>query len=549
MATNVTLPRFDQLDQALVDQYRKLFIAILQEYNPQLDLQKKGPLHELVLHARAVLSAAQEARLQTVFKSGSLLEIAKDPSLADADTVDRVLSNFRLTRRPGASAAGQVTIVLSSQTPVVIPQGTVFTLKGLTFVATATFAARTSGQNLLSPNDRLLVPVPSGYAFAVDVRAVQPGAAGNVTYGTAAIVAQPPPRFVKAYAAADFAGGADPETTTQLLNRLTASLAAQGWSSRSGVEALLRASPALAGLKALSVIGFGDPEMRRDRHSLWPGSLGGRCDLYLRTDDLKTVVLTKQATLVAKQGALGTWQMGIARDDAPGYYEVKSVLPAGSDPASGTLTVTQETRGLDLSGGVAPDVATALEAAYSRYQTAVLQFADTLTDATALPLNTTQQSYTLALKTMPLLAAAQDYLGQPQARPPGGDVLVKGPVPCFLTVTFTANVRRGQAAPTMAALQRAVADFVNGLGFPGQLTGSAIAQVVHNAAPAVSGLTLMDLLGRVRKPDGTMIFMHSGDSLTVPDLPDDGVTARTVSFFLDPNDVGVTLVTVDTLVS
>lgn len=541
MAPPVTLPGLDQLDQATVDLYRRLLVAVMEEYNPQLDLNKRGPVHDLVLHPRAVLSAAQEYRLQAVFRSGSLRDIAADPTLADPDVVDRVLSNFRLTRRPGAPASGQVAVVLSSQTPVVVPRGTVFVIKGQTFAAADTFAARAPGQNLLGPNDRPLAPVPNGFAFSVDVAAAQNGSAGNVTYGSLAAVAQPPPRFVQAYAAADFAGGADQETNDQLLARLSAGLAAQGWSSRPGVESLLRAVPALAGLKAVSVVGFGDPEMTRDRHALWPGSLGGRCDLYLRADDLKTVVLTRQAVLVSRSGSVGTWQVGLGRDDAPGYYEVKSVLPAGADPSLPSLVVTQETRGLDASGPDVPDVVTALEAAYSRYQTAVVQFADPSTDAAGLTPNVAQLPYTLALRAVPLLADAQDYLGQPQARPPAGDVLVRAPVPCFLKVSFTAAVRRGQTPPAASSLQQAVAAFVNGLGFPGGLTASAVSQVIHNAAPAVSGLTLMSLQGRIRQPDGTMVNITSGDSLTVPDTPAVGVTAQTVSFFLDPDDVTVTL--------
>src|SRR3954463_16085032 len=136
---------------------------------------------------------------------------------------------------------------------------------------------------------------------------------------------------------------------------------------------------------------------------------------------------------------------------------------------------------MDLSGDDVPDVTSANEAVYSRYQTAVVRFDDTITDASSLTVNVATAPYAVALQVAASLDVAQDYLGTAEARPPGGDALVKGPVPCFLTISFTAQVRQGLQAPSVPALQRAVAAFVNGLGFPGRLSASAISQVVHNA--------------------------------------------------------------------
>jgi len=148
------------------------------------------------------------------------------------------------------------------------------------------------------------------------------------------------------------------------------------------------------------------------------------------------------------------------------------------------------------------------------------------------------------LRGMPQVDAAQDYLGGREVRPPMSDVLAKAAVPCFTGVSMTLNVKTGSPVD-VPAVQAAVAAAVNALGFSGGVAASLIAQVVHDAVgPALVSITGTGLTGRVRRPDGTSVYLADPSHLVAPDDPANMVTAQTVAFLLGATDVAITLLPV-----
>ena len=539
------------LNDAEVGQVREVLFQLLSERYPAAEL-RRGVVHDLIMQLAGTVVAAQQANVDRVRRSQSLLAVRADPSLSTDAVVDALLSNFGVARLPGAAAAGIVTVVLDAAVPVVVPSGVTFTGGGATFVSAVARAVRTSAAAVTGPTDLVLQDLGAGRrGFGVPVVAAVVGAAGMARRGAAMAPAFSPPHFVQAYAEGDFVGGHDVETNAELMDRLRVGIAAKAWSNRDTIDAMLHAEPRFARCLQSSICGFGDPEQLRN-HTLFPISPAGRCDAWIRPAALPTsVAVPVVATLVGTQAAGGVWQFDLGRDAAPGFYEVSRVALPSSPQSDAGFEVLADVRGLDATGpGWMPDVVTPVEAAYTRYQTATVRFLDPSTPVAGLVVGAAQAAYAVALSAMPLVADLQGYLGGRGVRDPGGDVLVRAPVPCFLTVSATVMLRPGSAAPTAATLTAArvaVAAAANSLGFAGALYASTLVAALTPYLPAGAGLGPIDMRGRIRRPDGGTTYLGDPrrNSLQVPSDPAGLVTARTVVFILDPADVAIGVETPD----
>jgi len=540
------------LDLATVQSLSAQLGATLEAYAPEVDA-RRGALGSVLTRLAGVLAAKRAEEFTRLQRSQSLAYIAADPTLADDDIVDNVAANFRLTRRAGANASGPLTIVVSALQTVVIPAGAVFSANGRTFVPTRAFVARTASSLRQSDSDKVLTPLPDGnYAFTIDVTDEEPGAAGLLAKDTLLTLASPPLNYVKSFASADFTGGTDGESNASLIERLLTGVASQTLSDRPSMRALLLAQPDFAGCVASSIIGFGDAEMLRDRHALWPGATGGRVDWYIRTQsNARLTSSTKTATLVSRNSAgNGIWQLTFTRDEAAGVYDVPRIVQEGTEATTeGTYAVVSDTRGIDLSaidGARLPDITDAAEAAYSRFQTIVLQFADVDTPVTADDIGTTRD-YDCVLRSMPLIADISDYVTQLSRVHAAADVLVRAPVPCFVQLGISLELpENAEAEVDTETVATALADLVNGqFSFTGRLPASILAELVQSYLPRNSAIAAMLLVGTLRQPDGTVVTSSSRDMLVVPNDPGSMTTGKTVAFFLDSRDVSITVATVE----
>ena len=551
----LTVQTLSSLDQDDVQANLDLLTSQVQALNPDIDA-KRGAFHDLLLYLSAVLATAQQENIDILRKSNSLLAVTEDPSLADDDVLDRLASNYLVTRREGATASGQVTVVLARNQQTTIGSGVVFTSGSLTFTTPRMFIGRTDEDLVLTDNDVLIRSLGDGtYAMTIEVDATENGTVYNIARGSQFTTAVGSLNITSTYAAEDFTGGEDEETNQQLLERLRSGLAGKNPSNRMTLDGMIRADEDFATIPSLSVVGFGDAEMVR-YHSIFPVAFGGRVDVYARTAAMyENRLLSKTGTLVSKVGSLGTWQISLGRNEAPGLYEVTAITqPADAGLGIG-YTITSDTRSLDVtvaspsvatpSTSYIPDVTTALEAAYSRYATAVIRFEDTDTNATALSIGATHD-YAVGVRVMPDIDALQDLLSERPARNAAGDILVKAPVPCILAVDISINVIRNTTSPTEDEVKEAVAASINALGFTGTVSALKTAADVQASMPSGSTVQQVSLSGYIRKPNGsytTLVASLVGH--TVASDPTNMTTARTVGFFCHVDDVTVTLTTVD----
>lgn len=538
------------LDADNVVQEQEALAQLMGELDDNIDT-RRGVLHDLLFYLEAIYGEKNNEEITRLQRSQSLLEASADPELAEDDIIDAIASNFRVTRREGSAATGELTIIISALSPLTIAAGTVWEASGLEFTNSQAFSAVVSSSNVTSSTDRVLNPVGDGtYSFTIEVTASENGVASRVAKDTLFIPQVPPINFVKAYATADFTGGTDEESNANLIGRLLVGTACKALSGSTTMVAALTAQSDFENIVGSSIIGFGDAEMLRDQHSIFPGSLGGRVDWYVRTQEKPQLVgLTKTATLMQKtDDARGIWQFGIGRDDLPGFYDVESVVPEGEADAT-TFAITSDVRSSDLTeldnDGFLPDIEESVESVYSRFQAAVIQFKDTETVTTSLTEGSSTQDYSVTLRGMPLIDDIQDWASSRSVRNKAGDALIKAPVPCFLRISFTVQLKPGQESPDTDTIANNVAALVNQYGFTGRLPASAIADTVHNSLTGVAHVGAIDILGDIRRPDGVIRRIRASDVLVVPYEPGNMVTSRTVAFIVDPSDIAVSVETAD----
>jgi len=541
------LSSLSQLDTTKVETLLTQLTAEIQDDNPDLDV-KRGVFHDTVLYFHAVLESAIRDNLDRYQTARSLRQIELDPSVADTDTVSDILSNWGITRIEGTQAKGTVAIVVSSASSVTISSGAIFEASGVKFSADNSYTSTTNASSATTDNDRVMTQLSDGnYVFTISVTAATEGSAGKLNIDTVIVPEAPVSNYVTSYAASDFSDGTATETNTELVQKLQDGISAKSLSNRNNMRGLLRSLSQFSSVTNQSIIGYGDSEMLRDQHSIFPLSYGGRVDWYVRgQEELHAVGLTKTATLMSINTTTdrGTWQFTVLKDDAPGFYEIRSILPYGQTPVSSeTFSITSEIRDLDLSGdGFIPDIKIQQEGSFTSYQTATVQFIDSEADTSSLTVGDTKD-YSIVVVDSGYTKELQDYLSSRDIRCFGSDVLLKSPIPCFVQVSMTINKTSGDADPDISAIKNSVAAVVNGTGFIGRLDGSRILEAVSAYIQNNISITQLDLVGRIFTPDYTDVWVRSHDSLVVPSTAGAMVSAKTVQFFVDVADISVNITT------
>jgi len=523
-------------------------VQMLQTTYPNINFNKGSVIRDLLIRPAAILSAMNAENIDRLRRSMSLAEVDVDPTIADTDTVDNILSNFQLVRLNGTQSTGRVTIVVDNNIATVIISGTKFTSpSGDVFITESAFTGVTTAGAVLAATDRLLRARSDGkYTFTIEVTAETAGAV--VVSKDARFTLNPqPPRFFDAFAEDDFTVGQDVETNAQLVDRLKTGLTSKVASGRSHIDALIK--DAFPTVLDVSVTGLSDSEMVRDKHNIFGVSTGGMADVYVRTAALPTrLTLTKDATLV--DAAAQTWRLNFANTEVPGFYRVESIILASEvGSQTGSLTVSADTRALNLvpasSAEFIPAITDVVEGVYSSFQTADVVFTDPQTDTTGLTPGVDKVSYAVTVSYMPSIDSVQALLSNRSNRAPQSDYLVRAPIPCFVGVEIRIDKHPLDSAVDTAAIAAAVTESVNSLTFEqGKLSAAELVSVVNALLPSRSKVGLpIHLWGSLRQPDGVSVLLSSTKELIAPATSTLSISTRTCAFYLRVEDVDVSVVT------
>lgn len=541
MALQIT--NLDELNEAKVEQMFQLFTQLMQERHPDVELTR-GVFHDLVVYFNSVLNATVQENIDRVLQSNSLLKIQTNPVLADPELVDQVLSNYNLVRDAGQKAIGQITVVTQLAVETVVSQNTILAAEGLRFQPLATYRGLPPGNTLVTDTDKTMIEVGDGtYAFNIDVVAQEPGAAGNIKRGTAFQPTPVPSNVDELFAAVDFVNGQDPLSNADYLARLPQALAAKTIAGRESFVAAIKARPEFSSVAHLSVLGFGDPEQQRDQHSIFPVSGGGRVDIYVQpTAFAQEVELLLPAIYMGESAEGPVWQTTLDKDVVAAFYEISRVAKP-DDIFSTGFKVVADIRSVNLfEEEYVPDIVSVPESAYTKYQTAVIRFIDTETVTATLQAGQSRAVYAVTVRTAPFIAEIQNYLNQKDVRTRATDVLVKAAVPCFTTISFKIRKDANSVDPDLDAIKKALVAAIGQVGFSGQLHASVISNVAHDFLSGRQAVGEIDMFGRIRRPDGQIVFVRDNTILQIPYDPTRMVTGRTTAFLVSEKDINISVV-------
>ena len=529
-----------QLDNSTVQTRAAFLVQFLQEAFPTLDLQPGRVCYELLIRPAAILGTLDQTNMQLLLQSASLLNIAANPALADTATVNQILSNYNLSLNAGAVATGALTIVLSANQVTTILATTTFTANGMTFTPVQSFTGVPAGQVGLAANEVNIVDLGNNtYSFIITVQASAVGSTGNISTGTFFDMTPLNGNITAVYASSDFTGGLDSQSVTQLVNQMQTTLTPKVMGSRTAIKSLLQTQ--FPQLIDLSIIGFGDPELQRDKHNILGISPGGKTDIYVRTAPTpQQITVVKTATL--DDISLGRWNLTFTATEYPGCYGVSAIQPL-DQTTIGSYQVINIIRGLDLTNVPAGlEIPEAIEGVYSAYQTLGLSFIDT-TNLTGLAQGATRQ-YNVTVLIMPNVGDIQNYINQPLIKQVNGDCLVRAPIPCHVKIELNLRQLVNGVALDLATIQQAIANEINTLTFDtGQLQSSIIVNAVNSVVGSSAAVVLpLNVYGRVYLPDGTIHPLYSSRELFIPVLPALSTSNRTVFFYASPDDVAITII-------
>ena len=320
------------------------------------------------------------------------------------------------------------------------------------------------------------------------------GAAGNLVRGTElALHESSILYFRRAVALETFSGGEDDEPDNELIRRMISGVSAKVLSSRENMRAaLLEKFP---DIRDSSIIGAGDIEMTRDKHTAFPGSVGGYVDWYIGpTRQLKTTsaVMASPVQLGERNGSF-LYSVTLGGSQIDGLYHVTGVQ---NEETSEFCEIVSQTRFLQDGTKLdptAPKITTIEEAGFSDYQILEVQFTSV----------TPVERFRVSGFHAPGIAEIQEWVNHCDQAPVGLDILVKGAVPSVVRFSAIIHLPPGDvSAEKDTLLKNAVAAHVNRIPFGGLLAVSGLSAVLHNHLPSGCYLSRPALLATTYLPDG-----------------------------------------------
>lgn len=542
---SVKITTLDQVDRDKLAEVVATYVQMLREQDSTIDLNPASVLRQLVVELQALFGALEQTQVERLVNSWSLQVVTADPTLADDALVDSLVSNYLIVRGAGAKASGRVVIILDTLVTTPLALNTTFTAGGVSYQVIHPFTGVVSAESIVSDEERLIRAQADGtYAFTVDVQALEAGATGVAVKNTEFVTSPVIPNMVRAYAEADFTGGENPETNAELMERLAAGISAQSMADVLSIEGQIRRE--LPTTKQVSIVGFGDPEMNRDRYNLLGVSTGGKVDIIVRTASLPTLVRVEK-TAVLDNAEAQRWRLQFLRDELSGFYFVEAIKPP-ADTSEGTLPIVSDVRGLDLTaspGLFIPNIQEVTHGVYTPFQTATVKFtdADTLITESMVEGETTRLVDVYVMVMPGLWDLQYNLFSALRRKDPAGDYLVRAPIPCFVAVNLLVKYNPRYAAPDQEAIQRAVSEAVNKLDFTvPDLPATVIIEAAHNVLGDSAYVELpVEMRARLFLPDGQVFTLGDTRKLSIPEYLSYGVSRRTTAFYLPTASVDVAL--------
>jgi len=403
-----------------------------------------------------------------------LLAIKEDSTLADDDTVDRVLSNFNVTRKSGSYTTGNITLEFSQDMSVIIPSTTMFTSGNYTYALSKSYLIYNSTSTSTAVADRVLVRLTNGnYGCSIPVTATEVGSDSALNKGDSLKESLTILNLVNVYASDNFSAGSDEETNAELIARLESGIATPCWGGRSNIISYLRNSDLVPSLIDASVIGYGDAEMQRDVSPLFPVSIGGKVDVYVKpVAGVSTATVQLTATAVSVDCNGSTWSCAVPNSALPGFWRITSVTQS-ADYSGTSFSI------LDQKFTSSDNRYTDSDAYYSAFQQCILSFYVDKDTKSNVSINDTDK-FNITVTGVPYISDITSAVNATDYKPIASDVLVKAAVPCFINVDV---VLLSDLTDTQKSLIKAkITSDINNTGFCSTLTASDVSNSIYSVS-------------------------------------------------------------------
>lgn len=490
------------------------------EQNPDADIAPGTALNELIIKFAATLHNPIKNDLDDLHQASAIKDVLDSSTDTYSDVIDKVASNYNLTRDSGTKSIGKLKLVLSDKTAFTFRAGYMFTqpVLNLNYIVPSTYVITTTPVN---DNDIEMKLDNGKYYAIIPVEAEKSGTEYQVADRTSFVIAEGSValrNFVEAKAYGNFTSGRAKETDKTLISRLYTGLANRTLLTEASIKS--RLTEGYPEFVDVSVVGANDPEMTRSKQNLFGISTLGMVDVYVRTSQgVETTTITKTAT---KQDD-GTWLISLNYEDVPGFYRVISLLPTGSQDSGSLLftpTYGYSTANLDTINVVN----NVYEARFSKYQTCELSFSYSSTESSL--------DFDLLCSYQPLIGELQDLFLTSDERIICADYLVKAALPCYVTVNLKVHRKNSTIELPVDKIKQDIYNYINGLKFGEELHASAIVDICHNYDVRYVELPIK-LSGEIYTNRSTLIKITNSDVLTIPSKINYGVSDKTTIFVCD----------------
>lgn len=514
----------------LQDTLSRLTTFVSQNYT-DIEVGPGSVINELLLKLAAAIQNEQYNIISDLSQGNSLKSIQEATEDTYSVIIDKIASNYNTYRSEGTNSIGKLKITIANRNDLNLSAGIIFVQPSLNLNYYLINDTRVSA----SPDEEIqeiqLHEENGTYYFIVDVAASEPGEEYQVTTGTVFSLGPSTyiSSFVKAEAYGNFSTGKAIETDKQLLDKIKYSLSNSRVVSPVGI--VNKFTSEFPGFQTLSVCGANDAEMNRSKYNALGIATFGKADVYVRSSlGPETLILNKTAEKIAPD----TWEMVVANYEAPGFYNIKSIIPdlVNIDQA-GTLEVQTINFGMSLYNDQRNnELNTATEARFTKYQTATVTFA--YTDSPSLAVGSTA-NFIVHFNYQPNIASMQDLLLLDDQRLACSDYLVKAVIPCMVSLNI--NLIKKRATDTydslnLQNLKKDIFTYINSIPFGAELHASNIVDLCHNYNIKRVDLPIQ-MNGIILCPDNTSLSISDTDVLTIPQRLDKGITSKTTAYFID----------------
>lgn len=304
---------------------------------PDLDLREGVALNDLVIRPFATLTAMLNKGLNYYFSTNSISGITDDSS---TELVDKLMSNFFLSRLPGSSAVVRTRLFfLTNNRDIFISQNNTFSIDNVVMFKPAVDML-ISGADLIYDEDR------EEYFYDVDLISTSQSDSANIEGGDFIYHSAVDPYFIQATVLFLVQKAIAVETNTEFLERAKTAVSTRNLINTRSIDSKIRET--FNFISQVVSVGFGDEEMKRDtilvQNPYVSGStqqlhVGGKVDVYVNsatTSEIKQYSTNDNAEIYipADSGVMSQIIYDLRRATleeaiAEGLVDT---LPAGIDP-------------------------------------------------------------------------------------------------------------------------------------------------------------------------------------------------------------------------